>query len=79
MHFDEFKQMFDKNNETTLSCRYMIALKEICNNKNIHLSPSNKGSEIIIMDIHAYQQKMKFLLKDNIYEKINKNEVIIVA
>ena len=50
--------------------RYIVALEELRRNKNIIITSSDKGGEVVVMDKTEYEQKMNDLLNDsNTYVK----------
>ena len=53
------------NHDTTIPKRFSIALKKLANNTNLHITSSDKGGGVVIMDRNTYINKMNSLLEDN--------------
>ena len=69
--------MITQNDEPTIPRRYIIALKNLAKNRDIVISPSDKGSGIVIMDTIQCNDKMLNILKDrNTYSEVSESEEI---
>jgi hypothetical protein len=54
--------------------RYRLALQELSKLKDIHITKSDKGGGVVIMDRSDYEQKMFELFSDvNVYKKLKTN------
>ena len=59
--------------EHTLPRRYITALRTLAADHTIHITPSDKGGGIVLLDTHTYNNKMTSLLADeDTYELVNK-------
>ena len=58
--------------ETTIPKRFIIALNKLSKNKDLIITPSDKGGGVVLMDRTTYTSKMNSLLQDeDVYTKIN--------
>ena len=56
---------------SSLPRRYLQALKDLANDKNIIITQADKGGGIVIMDIKKYTKKMEEMLSDQeVYKKM---------
>ena len=61
------------NNEHTLPRRYITALRTLAEDHKIHITPSDKGGGVGLLDTHTYNNKITSLLADeDTYEIVNK-------
>ena len=66
------------NFESSIPKRYVLALKKLKRNNNIHITPSDKSGGIVIMDRNNYIDKMSTLLQeDKTYSKTNEKTILL--
>jgi len=49
------------------------ALKDLKQENGITILPADKGNATVVLDAEAYEQKVRNLLEDTIYEKVKKD------
>ena len=63
-------------NEYTLPKRFVSAIQNLSQNKDLVISPADKGGGVVVMNTTDYNEKMLSHLNDeNTYEKVHLNEI----